>query len=162
MSKLLESEWKAAKTALLEGRDVERNQDGSINTSKRKVLETVLENTRLDLLSRAKLFESGTAGGTTSGNIASLNKVIFPIIRRVMPTVIANEIIGVQPMQGPIAQIHTLRVRYSDSIGGAAGVNAGAEALSPSILPVSIRVMRILLTQLLPQRPLLKVVLVTA
>jgi hypothetical protein len=45
-----------------------------------------------------------------------------------MPTVIANEIVGVQPMTGPVAQIHTLRVRYADS---GDGVTAGEEALSP-------------------------------
>jgi len=45
-----------------------------------------------------------------------------------MPTVIANEIVGVQPMTGPVSQIHTLRVRYSDSFDD---VVAGEEALSP-------------------------------
>lgn len=40
--------------------------------------------------------------------------VILPIIRRVMPTIIANEIIGVQPMTGPTSQIHTLRVKYNE------------------------------------------------
>jgi hypothetical protein len=45
-----------------------------------------------------------------------------------MPTVIANEIIGVQPMTGPVGQIHTLRVRYAET---ANGVTAGQEALSP-------------------------------
>ena len=45
-----------------------------------------------------------------------------------MPTVIANEIIGVQPMTGPVGQIHTLRVRYAEA---KAGVSAGDEALSP-------------------------------
>ena len=30
-----------------------------------------------------------------------------------MPTVIANEIVGVQIMQGPSFQIHTLRVKYN-------------------------------------------------
>jgi hypothetical protein len=45
-----------------------------------------------------------------------------------MPTVIANEIVGVQPMTGPVGQIHTLRVRYAET---AAGVTAGSEALSP-------------------------------
>jgi hypothetical protein len=45
-----------------------------------------------------------------------------------MPTVIANEIVGVQPMTGPVAQIHTLRVRYADD---SAEVSAGQEALSP-------------------------------
>jgi hypothetical protein len=85
-------------------------------------METVLENTR------KQLTESVTAGATQSGNVAVLNKVILPVIRRVMPTVIANEIVGVQPMTGPVGQIHTLRVRYAET---AAGVTAGTEALSP-------------------------------
>ena len=54
--------------------------------------------------------------------------MILPVIRRVMPTVIANELVGVQPMTGPVGQIHTLRVRYGQA---AAGVAAGDEALSP-------------------------------
>tara|TARA_B110000881_G_scaffold54400_1_gene46357 strand:- start:182 stop:1144 length:963 start_codon:yes stop_codon:yes gene_type:complete len=45
-----------------------------------------------------------------------------------MPTVIANELVGVQPMTGPVGQIHTLRVRYGQT---AAGAVAGDEALSP-------------------------------
>jgi hypothetical protein len=123
MSKLFESQWKATKNALLEGRDLTHNQDGSLNANKRRTMEVLLENTRKSLM------ESATVGATNAGNVATLNKVILPVIRRVMPTVIANEIIGVQPMMGPVAQIHTLRVRYADSISG--GVTAGDEALSP-------------------------------
>ena len=51
-----------------------------------------------------------------------------------MPTVIANEIVGVQPMTGPVGQIHTLRVRYAstnDATGTSNDVTAGDEALSP-------------------------------
>ena len=128
MTKLFESNWKATKEALCEGTDLLKNMDGSANANKKKVMETVLENTRQDLMRRSPLMETATAGGTAAGNVATLNKVILPVIRRVMPTVIANEIIGVQPMTSPVAQIHTLRVRYAD---GFAGVNAGAEALSP-------------------------------
>jgi hypothetical protein len=85
-----------------------------------------LENTR------KYLQESATAGATSAGNVATLNRVILPVIRRVMPTVIANELVGVQPMTGPVGQIHTLRVRYSDTAGsGASGAVAGEEALSP-------------------------------
>jgi hypothetical protein len=83
-----------------------------------------LENTRKYLL------ESPTAGATSAGNVATLNRVILPVIRRVMPTVIANELVGVQPMTGPVGQIHTLRVRYSDT-SASAGVVSGEEALSP-------------------------------
>jgi hypothetical protein len=128
MNKLFESQWKATKTALLEGRDISHNMDGSKSTSKRQMMSTLLENTRREM----RLMETATAGATNAANVAALNKVILPIIRRVMPTVIANEIIGVQPMTGPVAQIHTLRVRYADTVPTAGGgVAAGAEALSP-------------------------------
>jgi hypothetical protein len=117
MSQLLESRWSETKEALLEG----------LQGNKRTVMSTVLENTR------KQLSESATAGATSAGNVATLNRVILPVIRRVMPTVIANELVGVQPMTGPVGQIHTLRVRYSDSFTGSAGgsTTAGDEALSP-------------------------------
>jgi hypothetical protein len=128
MTKLFESNWKATKEALCEGRDLQVNMDGSPNPNKQRVMETVLENTRQDLMRRNPLMETASVGATASGNVATMNKVILPVLRRVMPTVIANEIIGVQPMTGPVAQIHTLRVRYADN---AAGAVPGAEALSP-------------------------------
>jgi hypothetical protein len=116
MSELLESRWQDTKTALLEG----------LQGTKKSVMATTLENTR------QYLSETATAGATSAGNIATLNRVILPVIRRVMPTVIANDLVGVQPMTGPVGQIHTLRVRYSDTVGtGASGAVAGEEALSP-------------------------------
>lgn len=119
MSTLLEGRWNDTKTALLEG----------LEGNKRSTMQTILENTRTSLM------ENATAGATASGNIATLNRVILPVIRRVMPTVIANEIVGVQPMQGPVSQIHTLRVRYADSYDDLStsntDVTAGDEALSP-------------------------------
>ena len=115
MSQLLESRWSETKEALLEG----------LQGTKRSVMSATLENTR------KYLSESATAGATSAGNVATLNRVILPVIRRVMPTVIANELVGVQPMTGPVGQIHTLRVRYADSAGGTTSVTAGEEALSP-------------------------------
>src|SRR5210317_842306 len=121
MSELLESRWQETKGALLEG----------LNGTRKSVMDVTLENTK------RYLSESATAGATSAGNVATLNRVILPVIRRVMPTVIANEIVGVQPMTGPVAQIHTLRVRYADSVTSTAAapfdtsVTAGDEALSP-------------------------------
>ena len=112
MSQNLFENWGAAKEALTDG----------LKGNKKVVMETVLENTK------SYLSEAALSGTTMAGNIATLNKVILPVIRRVMPTVIANELVGVQPMTGPVGQIHTLRVRYSETAGG---VNAGDEALSP-------------------------------
>ncbi len=115
MSQLLNERWSETKEALLEG----------LSGTRKSSMAVCLENTRRHLA------ESATAGSTSAGNIATLNRVILPVIRRVMPTVIANEIIGVQPMTGPVAQIHTLRVRYADGVSSGDVVTAGEEALSP-------------------------------
>jgi hypothetical protein len=112
MSQLLNERWSETKDALLEG----------LQGNRRSSMAVCLENTR------RYLGESATAGATSAGNVATLNRVILPVIRRVMPTVIANEIIGVQPMTGPVGQIHTLRVRYADN---GDNVVSGEEALSP-------------------------------
>jgi hypothetical protein len=48
MNKLFESQWKATKAALCEGRDLTHNMDGTPNANK-KMMETVLENTRKEL-----------------------------------------------------------------------------------------------------------------
>tara|TARA_Y100000114_G_C11759890_1_gene328947 strand:- start:585 stop:1766 length:1182 start_codon:yes stop_codon:yes gene_type:complete len=115
MANLFEGKnWDATKEALLEG----------LEGSKKSTMGVVLENTKQSLQ------EAASSGATNAGSIASLNKVILPVIRRVMPTVIANELVGVQPMTGPVGQIHTLRVRYAETVA-AQSVNAGDEALSP-------------------------------
>ena len=116
--KTITENWENTKSALLEG----------LEGQKKETMSAVLENTQ------TYLAEAATAGATGAGNVAALNKVILPVIRRVMPTVIANEIVGVQPMTGPVGQIHTLRVRYADSnnaTGTSNDVTAGDEALSP-------------------------------
>ena len=97
---LLEGRWDETKEALLEG----------LKGNKRTSMSVILENTR------KYLKENASGGSTGSGNIATLNRVILPVIRRVMPTVIANELVGVQPMTGPVGQIHTLRVRYANTM----------------------------------------------
>ena len=118
MSELLTERWEETKEALCEG----------LEGTQRSTMAVCLENTR------KYLTETASAGATASGNVATLNRVILPVIRRVMPSVIANDIVGVQPMAGPVGQIHTLRVRYADTndaTGTSNDVTAGDEALSP-------------------------------
>ena len=115
--------WSATKDALLEG----------LSGQRKTTMEVCLENTK------KYLTETATTGATAAGNVSVLNKVILPVIRRVMPTTIANELVGVQPMQGPVSQIHTLRVRYAQTVSASsnasgvigAAVTANDEALSP-------------------------------
>lgn len=115
MSELTEARWSETKAALLEG----------LKGNRKSVMDVTLENTR------KYINESASTGATSAGNVATLNRVILPVIRRVMPTVIANELVGVQPMTGPVGQIHTLRVRYAEASSGTTTTVAGEEALSP-------------------------------
>ena len=100
------------------------------NASKRAITETLLENTRKHFLA-----EHATAGATQASNVAIINKVIMPLIKRVMPTVMAHELVGVQPLTGPSGLITTMRIRYAtNSPKGAPKILAGQEAMSPYLV----------------------------
>lgn len=100
------------------------------SASRRQITETVLENAR-----RAVLQEHASLGATTASNVAIINKVMMPLIKRVMPTVMAHELVGVQPLTGPAGLITTMRVRYATTspVDGT-GIIAGQEALSPYLV----------------------------
>lgn len=113
------TKWAGVKSKLCE----------NLSPKKARVVNVLLENTRKQMI-----FEANNAA-TTSSNIASINKVILPLIRRVVPSVIANEIMGVVPMTGPVGQINTLRVQYGETVpADASGVIAGQEVFSPDML----------------------------
>ena len=50
---------------------------------------------------------------------ARLPKILIPMIRRTFPELITNEIVGVQPMSGPVGLAFAMRYKYeADSLGG--------------------------------------------
>ena len=100
------------------------------SSSKRAITETVLENSRREILR-----EHATAGATNAANVAIINKVMMPLIKRVMPTVMAHELVGVQPLTGPSGTITTMRIRYATTspVDGS-GIIAGQEAMSPFLV----------------------------
>jgi hypothetical protein len=53
---------------------------------------------------------------------ARLPKILIPMIRRTFPELITNEIVGVQPMSGPVGLAFALRYKYDDTALG--GTNA--------------------------------------
>ena len=64
----------------------------------------------------------GTATTFSGDNYASgdarLPKVLIPMIRRTFPELITNEIVGVQPMTGPVGLAFAMRYKYeSDALG---------------------------------------------
>jgi hypothetical protein len=81
------------------------------------------------------LGNGGSTGTTWSGdNYASgdsrLPKILIPMIRRTFPELITNEIVGVQPMSGPVGLAFAMRYKYQDEglgQGGVDGWNGGKE-----------------------------------
>ena len=54
------------------------------------------------------------SGDTYATNDSRLPKILIPMIRRTFPELITNEIVGVQPMSGPVGLAFALRYKYSD------------------------------------------------
>jgi hypothetical protein len=58
------------------------------------------------------------AGDNYAANDARLPKILIPMIRRTFPELITNEIVGVQPMSGPVGLAFALRYKYDGSYLG--------------------------------------------
>lgn len=98
---LLEN-WSATKEALLEG----------LTGSKKKITETLLENQKTYLME--------TAGGNSvnADAVSNFQKIVIPMIRRILPGTIATDLVGVQPMTGPVGLVYSLRFAFAETATG--------------------------------------------
>ena len=60
--------------------------------------------------------------GTLSGDVAQFTPILMPMVRRVYPNLIANELLGVQPMSMPTGFIYALTNQYTGD-GDTAGIS---------------------------------------
>lgn len=109
MNDLFEN-WSEVKEELLEGLD---NQ-------KRQIVGTLMENQKQHILT-----ETAAAGSVAAHDIAGFRKILIPMIRRIIPGTIATEIVGVQPMQGPVGLVYTMRYRYGEGVNVPGAGTAG-------------------------------------
>lgn len=101
--------WQETKEALLEG----------LQGSKKSVMNTLLENQKQHLLETA----TGT-GVNTASAIADFQKITIPMIRRILPGTISSDLVGVQPMSGPVGLVYSLRFAFAEA-ADAGGLAAG-------------------------------------
>ncbi len=123
MSKINSKQWTKVKEIMKEGLkpSLQSHMDVLLDN-------TLIESARMNRGQNPMLFENAADTVGSTGNIAAINQVILPLIRRVMPGLIANELVGVQPMDGPFALIRSLRPIFSQTNSG---VSAGSEMFSP-------------------------------
>jgi len=85
----------------------------------RRTTAQLLENQAKSII-QERLNEDITAAATTTGQLGTFQKFAFPLVRRVYPQLIANSIVGVQPMQGPVSQVFYLGNSRAKQGGGSA------------------------------------------
>jgi len=69
-------------------------------------------------------------GATASGPTAGFDPVLISLIRRSMPNLVAYDLAGVQPMNGPTGLIFAMRSRYTNQSGTEALFNEADTAFS--------------------------------
>jgi hypothetical protein len=99
----LRTKWE--KTGLLEGLTDERTKNS---------MSLLLENQAKELLREASAMSQGDVEGFAA--------VAFPLVRRVFGTLIANDLVSVQPMSLPSGLIFFLDFKHTDTKAGAGAV----------------------------------------
>jgi hypothetical protein len=88
------------------------------------VNEYTVENTAILLENEARYLTEAPVGSTGQSDVQGLQKIMLPIVRRVFPNLIANNIISVQPISQPSGIIFYLKYQMgTDRPGNPQGVN---------------------------------------
>lgn len=83
------------------------------------VLPVLLENS-LKAKSETLILEDAT----TTASVETLPKIVLPLVRRVVPALIATEIVSTQPLTGPVGAVFYLDFVYKSN---RAGITAGSK-----------------------------------
>ena len=110
---------------------------------KRSVTAILLENQEKELREEASFLseqptvntQSGanagfSANATAAGPVAGFDPVLISLIRRSMPNLVAYDLAGVQPMNGPTGLIFAMRSRFTNQSGTEALFNEADSAFS--------------------------------
>ena len=93
-------QWSEVKDTLLEG----------LPEKKKAIVAPILEN------QKKYLTETAAAGVTAAGAISNFQKIAIPMIRRIIPGTIATELVGVQPLSGPVGLAYSMRFLFSENL----------------------------------------------
>jgi hypothetical protein len=107
--------WTESKEALLEG----------LQGSKKQIVATLLENQRKHLV------ETAGATSVNADAVSNFQKIVIPMIRRILPGTIASDLVGVQPMSGPVGLVYSMRFAFAEAADGSAtDISAGDEVFA--------------------------------
>ena len=103
-------QWSEVKETLLEG----------LSEKKKALVAPLLEN------QKQYLSETAAAGVSAAGAIGTFPKIAISMIRRIIPGTVGTELVGVQPLTGPVGLAYSLRFLFSENLD-VAPAGAGTE-----------------------------------
>jgi len=84
---------------------------------KRAVTTVILENQERAMREDAAFLSEAAPTNATGSAIANWDPILISLVRRAMPSLIAYDICGVQPMTGPTGLIFAMKARYTSQSG---------------------------------------------
>lgn len=84
---------------------LESTKYAPLNELEMNTLSAIMANTKRET-------EHMIAEGTIAADVAQFTPFLLPMLRRIYPSLIANELLGVQPMAGPTGFIYNLTNRF--------------------------------------------------
>jgi len=106
---------------------------GEIKDPHKRMVTSVLLENQEKMIKEEQEFLSETPTNATSGGtgaISNFDPVLISLIRRSMPNLVAYDLAGVQPMNGPTGLIFAMRSRYATQGGEEAFYNEADSAFS--------------------------------
>ena len=91
---------------------------GGINDAhKRMVTAVLLENQEKTIREEREFLSEAAPTNATGSSIDNFDPVLISLIRRAMPNLVAYDLAGVQPMNGPTGLIFAMRSRFTSQTG---------------------------------------------
>ena len=84
---------------------------------RRAVTTVILENQEKAMREDSEFLREATPANATGSSIANWDPILISLVRRAMPSLIAYDVCGVQPMTGPTGLIFAMKARYTSQSG---------------------------------------------
>ncbi len=97
---------------------------------RRAVTTVILENQEKAMSEDREFLGEATPANKVSSAIANWDPILISLVRRAMPSLIAYDICGVQPMTGPTGLIFAMKARYTSQSGNEALFNEANTAFA--------------------------------
>ena len=97
---------------------------------RRAVTTVILENQEKAMREDSEFLSEATPANRTGSGISNWDPILISLVRRAMPSLIAYDVCGVQPMTGPTGLIFAMKARYTSQAGNEALFNEANTAFA--------------------------------